>query len=46
MSPVLVGEVHPSGDDPFDVFATRAIVKADRVAKPVEGSACRLAIPS
>jgi branched-chain amino acid transport system substrate-binding protein len=46
MSPVLVGEVHPPGDDPFDVFATRAIVKADRVAEPAEGGACRLAVPS
>ena len=46
MSPVLVGEVHPPGDDPFDLFATRAIVKADRVAEPVEGGACRLAVPS
>ena len=46
MSPVLVGEVHPPGDDPFDVFTARAIVKADRVAEPVEGGACRLAVPS
>jgi branched-chain amino acid transport system substrate-binding protein len=46
MSPVLVGEVHPPGDDPFDVFATRAIAKADRVAEPAEGGACRLVVPS
>jgi branched-chain amino acid transport system substrate-binding protein len=46
MSPVLVGEVHPPGDDPFDVFATGAIVDANRVAEPAEGSACRLAMPS
>jgi branched-chain amino acid transport system substrate-binding protein len=46
MSPVLVGEVHPPGDDPFDVFTTRAVVKADQVAEPADGSACRLAVPS
>lgn len=46
MSAVLVGEVHPPRDDPFDVFATRAIVKGDQAAEPAEASACRLAFPS
>jgi branched-chain amino acid transport system substrate-binding protein len=46
MSTVLVGEVHPPRSDPFDVFTTRAIVKGDKAAEPVEVSACRLAFPS
>jgi branched-chain amino acid transport system substrate-binding protein len=46
MSTVLVGEVHPPGDDPFDVFAAHAIVSADQAAEPAEASACRLAFPS
>lgn len=46
MSPVLVGEVHPPSGDPFDVFTTRATVKADQAAEPAEAGACRLAFPS
>jgi branched-chain amino acid transport system substrate-binding protein len=46
MSTILVGEVHPPRDDPFDVFTTRAIVRTDKAAEPVEVSACRLAFPS
>jgi branched-chain amino acid transport system substrate-binding protein len=43
MSTILVGEVHPPRDDAFDVFTTRAAVKADQAGA---GSACRLAFPS
>ena len=46
MSAVLVGEVHPPGRDPFDVFTTRAVVKAEQAAEPAEASACKLAFPS
>jgi branched-chain amino acid transport system substrate-binding protein len=46
MSTVLVGEVHPPRDDPFDVFTLRAAVDGNRAAEPAEVSACRLAIPS
>ena len=46
MSAVLVGEVHPPGRDPFDLFTTRAVVKAEQAADPVGGSACKLAFPS
>jgi branched-chain amino acid transport system substrate-binding protein len=46
MSTILVGEVHPPRADPFDVFTTRASVKADQVAEPAEASACRLTFPS
>jgi branched-chain amino acid transport system substrate-binding protein len=45
MSPVLVGEVHPPSGDPFDVFTTRATVKANQAAEPAEAGACRLAFP-
>ena len=45
MSAVLVGEVHPPGDDRFDVFTPRTIVKGDQVVEPAAGSACRLAVP-
>ena len=45
MSAVFVGEVHPPGDDRFDVFTTRAIVKGDQVVEPAGVSACRLAVP-
>ncbi len=45
MSAVLVGEVHPPGDDRFDVFTTRATVEGDQVVEPVAGSACRLDVP-
>jgi branched-chain amino acid transport system substrate-binding protein len=43
MSTVLVGEVHPARDDPFDVFTTRAVVAADQAAEPAVASSCRLA---
>jgi branched-chain amino acid transport system substrate-binding protein len=46
MSTVLVGEVHPARDDPFDVFTTRAMVSADQAAEPEQASACRLTFPS
>jgi branched-chain amino acid transport system substrate-binding protein len=46
MSTILVGEVHPPRSDPFDVFTTRAIVKAGTAAEPAEATACRLAFPS
>jgi len=46
MSTVLVGEVHPPRDDPFDVFTVRAAVKAVDAAGPPEASECRLAFPS
>lgn len=45
VSPVLVGEVHAPGDDRFDVFTTRAIVKGDQVGEPAAGGACQLATP-
>ncbi|HLN11294.1 MAG TPA: ABC transporter substrate-binding protein [Xanthobacteraceae bacterium] len=45
MSAILVGEVHPPRSDPFDVFTTRAIVKADQAAEPAEANSCRLAFP-
>ena len=46
MSTILVGEVHPPRDDPFDVFTVRATVKAEDAAGPVDASECRLAFPS
>jgi branched-chain amino acid transport system substrate-binding protein len=46
MSTIVVGEVHPSAGDPFDVFSPRAIVEADQAAEPAEASACRVAFPS
>jgi branched-chain amino acid transport system substrate-binding protein len=45
MSTILVGEVHPSSGDPFDVFTARAIIKADQASEPVEAGACRLSFP-
>ncbi len=45
VSPVLVGEVHAPGDDRFDVFTTRAIVKGDQVEEPAAGGACQLVTP-
>jgi len=42
MSTSFVGEVHPAQSDTFDVFTTRAIVKADQVAKP---GSCQLTFP-
>ena len=46
MSTIFVGEVHPPRSDPNDVFTTRAIVKAEKVAESLEASACRLAFPN
>ena len=46
MSTILVGEVHPPRDDPFDVFTVRAAVKGEDAAGPADASACRLAFPS
>jgi branched-chain amino acid transport system substrate-binding protein len=46
MSTVLIGEVHPPGGDPFDVFTVRKAVKAEDAAGPPEASECRLAFPS
>jgi branched-chain amino acid transport system substrate-binding protein len=46
MSDILVGEVHPPRNDPFDVFTARAILSGESIAQPVEASACRLAFPS
>jgi branched-chain amino acid transport system substrate-binding protein len=46
MSTILVGQVHPPRDDPFDVFTVRAAVKAEDAAGPADASACRLAFPS
>jgi branched-chain amino acid transport system substrate-binding protein len=46
MSTILVGEVHPPRDDPYDVFTVRAAVKAEDAAGPADASACRLAFPS
>ena len=46
MSTILVGEVHPPRNDPFDVFTTRGIATADQTAEPAEASACKLAFPS
>ncbi|HXW29108.1 MAG TPA: ABC transporter substrate-binding protein, partial [Xanthobacteraceae bacterium] len=46
MSTILVGEVHPPLNDPFNVFTTRAIAKAEQTAEPAEASGCNLAFPS
>jgi branched-chain amino acid transport system substrate-binding protein len=46
MSTILVGEVHPPRDDPFDVFTVRATVSAEEAAGPADASECRLAFPS
>jgi branched-chain amino acid transport system substrate-binding protein len=46
MSTTIVGEVHPPGSDPFDVFTPRAALPGESVAQPVEASACKLAFPS
>jgi branched-chain amino acid transport system substrate-binding protein len=46
MSTVLIGEVHPPRDDPFDVFTVRAAVKGEEAAGPPGASECRLAFPS
>jgi branched-chain amino acid transport system substrate-binding protein len=46
MSTILVGEVHPPRDDPFDVFTVRAAVKGEDAAGPAEAGMCKLAFPS
>jgi branched-chain amino acid transport system substrate-binding protein len=46
MSTVLVGEVHPPGADPFDVFTPRVWVGGQKAAGPDAAKACRLAFPS
>jgi branched-chain amino acid transport system substrate-binding protein len=46
MSTILVGQVHPPRDDPFDVFTVRAAVKAEDAAGPADASVCKLAFPS
>ena len=45
MSTILVGEVHPPRNDPFDVFTVDATVNGDAAAGPVEAGECRLAFP-
>ncbi|MBV8105856.1 MAG: ABC transporter substrate-binding protein [Hyphomicrobiales bacterium] len=45
MSTILVGEVHPQGADPFDVFTPRVWVEGEKAAGPY-ASGCRLAFPS
>ena len=34
MSTILIGQVHPARDDPFDVFTVRAAVKAEDATRP------------
>jgi branched-chain amino acid transport system substrate-binding protein len=46
MSPILVGEVHPPKDDPFDVFTVRAVVEGEQAAGPANANQCRLEFPS
>ena len=46
MSTILVGEVHPPGADPFDVFTPRVWVEGQKAAGPDAAKACRLAFPS
>jgi branched-chain amino acid transport system substrate-binding protein len=46
MSPILVGEVHPPKDDPFDVFTVRAVVEGEKAAGPANANQCRLEFPS
>jgi len=46
MSTILVGEVHPPRADAFDVFTTRANIKAEQVAQPAAANTCRLTFPS
>ena len=46
MSTVLVGEVHPPGADPFDVFTARVRVEGEKAEGPDAARACRLAFPS
>ena len=46
MSTILVGEVHPPGADPFDVFTARVRVEGEKAEGPDAARACRLAFPS
>ena len=46
MSTILVGEVHPPGADPFDVFTPRVWVEGQKAAGRDAAKACRLAFPS
>ena len=46
MSTILIGEVHPPRDDPFDVFTRAAAVQGEQAAGPLEAGACQLAFPS
>ena len=43
---ILVGEVHPPGADPFDVFTARVRVEGEKAEGPDAARACRLAFPS
>jgi branched-chain amino acid transport system substrate-binding protein len=45
MSPVLVGEVHPPRDNPFDVFTVRETINGEQAAGPAEAGQCRLVFP-
>jgi branched-chain amino acid transport system substrate-binding protein len=44
-STIVVGEVHPPGADPFDVFTARVWVEGEKAAGPY-ASGCKLAFPS
>jgi branched-chain amino acid transport system substrate-binding protein len=46
MSTILVGEVHPPGADPFDVFTARVRVEGEKAEGPDAARACRLAFPT
>jgi branched-chain amino acid transport system substrate-binding protein len=46
MSTVLVGEVHPPGADPFDVFTPRVWVEGQKAQGPDAAKACGLAFPT
>ena len=46
MSTILVGEVHPPGADPFDVFTAHVRVEGEKAEGPDAARACRLAFPS
>ncbi len=45
MSTVLVGEVHPPGSDPFDVFTSRVRVEGEKAEGTDAARACKLAFP-
>jgi branched-chain amino acid transport system substrate-binding protein len=46
MSTILVGEVHPPGADPFDVFTARVRIEGEKAEGPDAARACRLAFPT